>query len=176
MSHNVLNIQAQAGDVNGDITNTISQEMGLGEVLTNSAGTNPGGTGTYTAGDNYLFYTGADSYTDEGVSISGDTVSITGGIYIILCVPTFGNLASSNPSTDIRLQFQNQSGEGLGNIALCSRNSTESTYPSGQMCAAHVEGPADIVLKVISATAGDFPKNGTDNTASPFFIEVIRIK
>lgn len=176
MSHNVLNIQVNSGDVTGAITGTISEEMGLGQMLVHSATKSGTGTGTYTAGDNYLFYTGADSYSDEGVSISGDTISLTGGIYVILCVPTFGSLASTLGDTEAKMQFQTVAGEALGNIATVNRNSLDATFAGGQTCAAYVESPADVVLKVIAASAGDFPKNGTDSTNSPMFIEVIRVK
>ena len=131
MSHNVLNIQAQAGDVTGDITNTISEEMGLGQMLVKADGqTMGGGAGTYYAiNDNYIFLTGSDSYTDEGVTISSDTISITGGIYIILCLPTWSANASTLVNHAIYMQFHDSSGEALGNIATCNRNSINATQP-----------------------------------------------
>jgi hypothetical protein len=111
------------------------------------------------------------------VSVTGDTISITGGIYLITCIPTFGANSSSLGNTEIRLQFQDQTGESLGNIGVCNRYSSGATYPGANTVFAYVEGPRDVVLKVISvSSATHFPKNGTETSASRMFLEIIRIK
>tara|TARA_Y100001938_G_scaffold151005_1_gene245015 strand:+ start:567 stop:1100 length:534 start_codon:yes stop_codon:yes gene_type:complete len=177
MSHNVLNIQANSSNVNGAITGTLEQVAELGQELTNANGQTGAGTGFYAVNDNYLFLTGADSYSGKGVSVASDTISITGGIYLITCIPTFGANSSSFGDTEIRLQFQDQAGEGLGNIGVCNRYSSGATYPGANTIFAYVEGPRDVVLKVISvSSATHFPKNGTETSASRMFLEIIRIK
>ena len=177
MSHNVLNIQADSANVNGAITGTLEQVAELGQELTNASGQTGSGTGFYAVNDNYLFLTGADSYSGKSVSVGNDRISITGGIYLITCIPTFGANTSSLGNTEIRMQFQDQTGEGLGNIGVCNRYSSGATYPGANTIFAYVEGPRDVVLKVISVTSSThFPKNGTETSASRMFLEIIRIK
>jgi hypothetical protein len=176
MSHNVFNVQGVAGDVTGDITNTISEAAGLGQMLTNSSGQIGSGSGFYIAGDNYLFFTGANSYVGDGVTVSGDTISIKSGIFVIFCVPTFGSQSSTLGNTDMRAQFQDASGEALGNINIINRDSFNCTYNGSQICSAYVEGPRDVHLKVISVNGSVFPKNGTETSNSNFFLEIIRVK
>jgi hypothetical protein len=177
MSHNLLNIQADTADVNGAITGTLEQVAELGQELTNGNGQTGSGSGYYTAGDNYLFLTGSNSYSGKGVSVSGDTISIKGGVFMIFCVPTFGSLSSSLGNTELRAQFQDLEGEPLGNIGVTNRSSIGATYPGASSFMAYVEGPRDVVLKVISVSSSThFPQNGTESANCKMFLEIIRIK
>lgn len=178
MSHNILNIQADSGDVNGAITGTLEQVAELGQELTNANGQAGSGTGNYIAGDYYKFLTGANSYSGKGVSVSGDTISITGGIFMIFCVPTFGAALSSLGDTEMRMQFQDKAGEPLGNLGVTNRTSIGASFPASCIFSAYVEGPRDVVLKVISIknASSNWPKNGTESANSKMFLEIIRIE
>ena len=175
MSHNVLQVQADQANASGAITGTISEEQELGTALNNASGQAGTGSGNYIAGDNYVFLTGSDTYTGKGVTISGDTIKITGGIFLILCCPTFGGATSTPGNTELRAQFQDSTGEALGNIGVTNRASTVATYPGSNMFAAYVEGPRDVHLKITAINAGSFPNNATETANCKMFIEIIRI-
>ena len=177
MSHNTINIQTKSPNVDGSITGTMEQAPELGQVLTNANGQQGSGTGNYTQGDNYLFLTGSDSYTGTGVSVSGDTISLSAGVFMIFCVPTWGPCSSTLGDTEIRMQFQDVSGEGLGNIGVSNRHSKYATYPAANIYSAYVEGPKDVVLKVISIknASSNWPKNNTENSNSRMFLEITRV-
>ena len=156
MSHNTINIQTKSPNVDGSITGTMEQAPELGQVLTNANGQQGSGTGNYAQGDNYLFLT---------------------GVFMIFCVPTWGPCSSTLGDTEIRMQFQDVSGEGLGNIGVSNRHSKYATYPGANIYSAYVEGPRDVVLKVISIknASSNWPKNNTENSKSRMFLEITRV-
>jgi len=176
MSHNVENISGATPSVNTEITKTLSYNSQLGHALNNTDSSDTGsGSGNYANGNYYLFFTGADSYSGLA-TLTSDSITIPDGTYFIRCVPTFGQQTSTSANTEIFMQFHDQNDSAVGNKMSITLDNINPTYSTSCACVAYVEGPNVVKLKVIGTPTGTFPKNGTESSLSPFFLEIIRIK
>lgn len=175
MSHLNENVQGAVPTSTGAITGSLADASALGYALNHSQNEVGTGTGNYSDGDYYLFFTGADSYSGVA-SVSSDTITLPKGTFYIKCVPTFGDASSSAGNSEIRLQFVDRDDNAVGNLGAVNLENTGATYPSVGLCTALVDGPNIVKLKVVGTPIGSFPKNGTESLQSPFFLEIMRIK
>lgn len=179
MSHNQESIQGATPNISSSVTQTLDESTALGHMLTYSDGDTRSTSGNYAANDYFDFWTGAGSYS--GVATLGSNyVTLPKGHFFILCVPTFGDISTTTGNNEIRMQWVKHDGdpnndEAIGNKSSVNLNTSTPTYPSIGQCAAYVEGPCEIRLKVISVTAGTFPKAGTETNRGPFFLHVERV-
>lgn len=175
MSHNTEVIAGSTTNVDSEITATLDNNSKLGHALNNSRTQQGSGTGNYTNGEYYSFLTGSNSYSGVA-SVSGDTITLPHGVFFIQCIPTFGAQTSTSANTEMFLQFHDRDDNAVGNMMPVNLDIVYPTYISIGVCTALVEGPNTIKLKVMGTPTGNFPKNGTDDIKSPFFLEVMRIK
>lgn len=175
MSHNKEVIAGSLPNVTSEITATLDNNSKLGHALNNSRTQTGSGTGNYADGDYYLFLTGSNSYSGVA-SVSSDTITLPDGVFFIQCVPTFGAQTSTSANTEMFLQFHDKDDNAVGNMMPVNLDIVNPTYISIGVCTALIEGPNEIKLKVMGTPTGNYPKNGTDDVKSPFFLEVLRIK
>ena len=179
MSHNTESIQGATSDVSSNISGSLDNSSTLGYMLTNSDGQTRSTSGNYIQNDYYDFWTGADNYSGVG-TLGSNYITLPRGHFFILCIPTFGSGSSSSGNTEARMQWVKHDGdpandETIGNLSCVNLNYVNATYPTPGYCAAYVEGSCEVRLKFMSITAGTFPKAGTENITSPFFLHIERI-
>lgn len=179
MSHNVESIQGATPDVNSNATGGLDNSSTMGYMLTHSDGQTRSTSGNYGQNDYFDFWTGADNYSGVG-TLGSNYLTLPKGHFFILCIPTFGFASTTTGNNEIRMQWVKHDGDpnndvAIGNKAVGNRDYVNPTYPSPNNCAAYVEGPCEIRLKVIDVPIGTFSKAGTENDRSPFFLHVERI-
>lgn len=174
MSHNLESIAGSQPNVDSEITATLDSNPKLGHALNNSRTQQGSGTGNYADGDYYSFLTGSDSYSGIA-TVSGDTITLPVGVFYIECMPTFGAQTSTSANTEIFMQFVDSNDNSVGNRMAVNLDIVNPTYISIGVCTALVSGPNTVKLKVIGTPIGNFPKNGTDDIKSPFYLNIMRL-